>query len=268
MARYDHLPIYRAAFDLAVHLEQIVRHFDRYHKYTLGTDLRTGSRRILERIIEANESRERRLVLEQLRQDLERLKVLARLCHESGGFRSTRAYLYVAEQVVALARQNEGWLRSTAAPADLRHRDRSVVTDPGGAQGSATVTVAITTAGESPCQDRRVTCAAVGGGRRRSARPRADDRVRVQRLVHARAHGWPTVPARRPLPPGGVGRAVPRHRRSRRRDPRHGLGQRTRGIQLRGLCARPPGGPRHAAGRGARPRRARGEGRGRRGHSR
>lgn len=37
MARYDHLPIYRAAFDLAVHLEQIVRHFDRYHKYTLGT---------------------------------------------------------------------------------------------------------------------------------------------------------------------------------------------------------------------------------------
>ena len=52
MARYDHLPIYRGAFDLAVHLEQIVRHFDRYHKYTLGTDLRTGSRRILERIID------------------------------------------------------------------------------------------------------------------------------------------------------------------------------------------------------------------------
>jgi len=58
MARYNHLPIHRAAFDLAVHLEQIVRHFDRYHKYTLGTDLRTYSRRILERIIEANESRE------------------------------------------------------------------------------------------------------------------------------------------------------------------------------------------------------------------
>ncbi len=48
-------------------------HFDRYHKYTLGTDLRTHSRRILERITEANESRDRRPVLEQLRQDLERL---------------------------------------------------------------------------------------------------------------------------------------------------------------------------------------------------
>ena len=30
MARYEHLPIYRAGFDLAVHLEKVVRHFDRY----------------------------------------------------------------------------------------------------------------------------------------------------------------------------------------------------------------------------------------------
>ena len=56
MARYEHLPIYRAAFDLAVHLEKIVRSFSRYHKYTLGTELRDGSRRVLRRIIEANEA--------------------------------------------------------------------------------------------------------------------------------------------------------------------------------------------------------------------
>jgi hypothetical protein len=40
MARYDHLPIYRTAFDLAVQIEQIVRYFSRYHKYTLGVELR------------------------------------------------------------------------------------------------------------------------------------------------------------------------------------------------------------------------------------
>ena len=38
---------------------------------------------------------------------------MVRLCHESGGFASTRAYLYVAEQVVEISRQNEGWLRQT-----------------------------------------------------------------------------------------------------------------------------------------------------------
>ena len=34
MARYEHLPIYRAAFDLAVHVEKLVRGFSRYHEYS------------------------------------------------------------------------------------------------------------------------------------------------------------------------------------------------------------------------------------------
>ena len=86
MARYEHLPIYRTAFDLAVHIEGIVKQFSRYHKYTLGTQLRDGSRRIIERIIEANESHDRALLLEALRREIECFKVVARLCHESGGF--------------------------------------------------------------------------------------------------------------------------------------------------------------------------------------
>ena len=53
-AFYEHLPILRAAYDLAVHFEQIVRHFSRDHKYTLGTDLRDKSRKILEKIIAAS----------------------------------------------------------------------------------------------------------------------------------------------------------------------------------------------------------------------
>ena len=43
MARYEHLPIFREAYDLTVHIEKIVRNFSRYHKYTLGTDPSTGS---------------------------------------------------------------------------------------------------------------------------------------------------------------------------------------------------------------------------------
>ncbi len=108
MARYEHLPIYRPAFDLAVHIEKIVHNLNRCHKYTLGSELRNGSRGILERIIGANQSRDRDPVLEQLRHELEGFKVLARLCHESQGFSGTRAYLYVAEQVAGLSKQNEG----------------------------------------------------------------------------------------------------------------------------------------------------------------
>jgi len=40
MARYEHLPIYKAAMDLGVYLEGMVHNFSRYHNYTTGQDLR------------------------------------------------------------------------------------------------------------------------------------------------------------------------------------------------------------------------------------
>ncbi len=120
MARYDHVSIYKQAFDLAVHLEKVVRHFSRYHKYTLGTELRDCSRRVLRLIMTANSQRGavRRDTLLQLRQELEWFKVATRLCHESGGFAITNAYLYVSEQIVNMAKHNEGWLRKRVKGAD------------------------------------------------------------------------------------------------------------------------------------------------------
>ena len=46
MARYEHLPIYKAALDLTVHLEKLVAGFSRHHKYTLGTEMREGDVKI------------------------------------------------------------------------------------------------------------------------------------------------------------------------------------------------------------------------------
>ncbi|MCP4491570.1 MAG: hypothetical protein GY820_30325 [Gammaproteobacteria bacterium] len=54
MARYEHLPIYKKAMDLTIYFEKIVRNFSRYNKYTLGSDLREKSRKIVELIIKAN----------------------------------------------------------------------------------------------------------------------------------------------------------------------------------------------------------------------
>ena len=47
MARYEHLPIHKKAMDLAVYLKRIVRSCSRYHKYTLGSELRAKSREIV-----------------------------------------------------------------------------------------------------------------------------------------------------------------------------------------------------------------------------
>ena len=112
MARYEHLPIYKKAFDLAVYFEKVAAGFSRYHKYTLGTELRNRSREIVLSIIRANSSRDKTPHLMQLRNDLEELLLLVRLCKETKAFKSFKAFQFAAEEVTAVSRQNEGWLRA------------------------------------------------------------------------------------------------------------------------------------------------------------
>ena len=47
MAQYEHLPIFKKAYDLTLYFEKIVRNFSRYHKYSVGTELRQLSREVL-----------------------------------------------------------------------------------------------------------------------------------------------------------------------------------------------------------------------------
>ena len=111
MARYEHLPIYKKAMDLTVYFEKIVRSFSRYNKYTLGSELREKSRQIVELIIKANSTKERLPFLLELRERLEGLKVLIRICKEVKAFHSFNSFVYASDLVVDISRQNEGWIR-------------------------------------------------------------------------------------------------------------------------------------------------------------
>src|SRR5665647_975768 len=111
MARYEHLPIYKQAMDLTVYVEKIVRNFSRYHKYTLGSELRGKSREIVELIIRANSATEQLSLLLELRQSLEALQVLIRICKEVRAFHSLNSFVHSSGLVVDLSRQNEGWIK-------------------------------------------------------------------------------------------------------------------------------------------------------------
>ena len=111
MARYEHLPIYKKAMDLTIYFEKIVRNFSRYHKYTLGSELREKGREIVELIIKANSTKDRLPVLLELRGRLEGLKVLIRICKEVKAFHNFNSFVYSSNLVVDLSRQNEGWIK-------------------------------------------------------------------------------------------------------------------------------------------------------------
>jgi hypothetical protein len=63
MAQYEHLPIYKKAYDLTLYFEKIVRNFSRYDKYTIGTDLRQLSREVLRLIRRANDAEDKAALL-------------------------------------------------------------------------------------------------------------------------------------------------------------------------------------------------------------
>ena len=98
MARYEHLPIYRDALNLAVHFEKIVANFSRYHKYTLGTELRNASRQAVKMVIHANNQTDKLQALQELREHLEELLLLIRLGKEVQAFKSFNAYSQVVDR--------------------------------------------------------------------------------------------------------------------------------------------------------------------------
>jgi hypothetical protein len=112
MAQTEHLLIYKAAYDLCLYLEQVVHQFSRYHKYTLGADLRDSAGRALRLVVRANARRDRAPVLLELREELEELKVLLRLGQDVKAFVNFNSFEHAITQVVEIAKQNEGWLKS------------------------------------------------------------------------------------------------------------------------------------------------------------
>lgn len=98
MARYEHLPIYKQAMDVAIHVEKVVAGFSRYHKYTLGTDLRNQSRAIVAQITRANAEHDKAPALRALRGQLDELFILIRLAKEVQAFKSFAVYQFTVEQ--------------------------------------------------------------------------------------------------------------------------------------------------------------------------
>jgi hypothetical protein len=112
MARYEHLPIYKRSFELAVRIEKVVAGFAKRHKYGLGTRLQTAAQDVLCTVIRAQntEGAQRVEELEKLRVEVEVLKNLLALAKEVEAFKSFDAYMATARMAVDVGRQGEGWL--------------------------------------------------------------------------------------------------------------------------------------------------------------
>lgn len=109
---YENLPVYKKALELTVYFEKLVRGFDRYHKYTLGSELRNLSREILVLIAEANVKVQRVDCLTKAIEKLKKLKVLIHVAKEVKAFNSFKSFEFSTKETINVLKQCEGWLKS------------------------------------------------------------------------------------------------------------------------------------------------------------
>jgi hypothetical protein len=122
MAHYRHLPVWKAALDLAVHLEHAVRRFPRYHKYTLGSELRQTAQRLCRLVARANDARDaaRATALDELVSAVEEMKTLLTLAQEVKAFANFNEFAGATELVVSLGKQSGGWRRRVRPEASAQ----------------------------------------------------------------------------------------------------------------------------------------------------
>jgi len=109
---YDSLPIFKSALDLVVYMETIVEKFDKYHRYTLGEDLRVYSKALLFLIQRANMSENRMQSLIKLRDKCEEVKMLIRVTQELRVFKGFKQFEHCAKLSHEVCRQAQAWLNA------------------------------------------------------------------------------------------------------------------------------------------------------------
>lgn len=109
-ARYSG-QVYKSSYDLCLYLEQVVARFSRTHRYSIGADLREGARRVLRLVVRANARRDKVPVLLELREELEDLKVLVRLGHDTKAFANLKGFEHAMTLLSGIAKQTEEWLK-------------------------------------------------------------------------------------------------------------------------------------------------------------
>jgi len=112
------LPIWRDISRLLVLIEEAVRKFPRYHKYTLGSDLRRQAmnvHRLLVRALNA-QGPERPRQVERLNLAVDDLKLMIQLGKEIQAFQSFRQFEEIAELAVQVGRQSGLWRKRPPSP--------------------------------------------------------------------------------------------------------------------------------------------------------
>ena len=90
--------------------------FPKSQKFLLGDRIETGLLDVLDKLIEANYSREKLVLLRKANLQLEKIRYLLRIAYRMRCF-DVRKYEFCSKALVEIGRMTGGWIKSLQAPA-------------------------------------------------------------------------------------------------------------------------------------------------------
>jgi len=118
--RYRQLPLWRDASQFLLEVEQAVRRFPRYHKYTLGSELRRQAMqicRLVARAAQCAETAQRERLVESLVWQVEDAKMSVQLAKELQAFCSPPVRTGAGTGRMVLGKQSGGWWKRARSAA-------------------------------------------------------------------------------------------------------------------------------------------------------
>ena len=112
MAVYNHLPVYKASYDLLVEIFGVTRHFTREYKYTLGESIKKEAIEMITNIYRANSSYDKRDKIQAARENIEVIRLYFRLVRDLGQI-SLKSFVEVNEKIEMVSKQLTGWGNSS-----------------------------------------------------------------------------------------------------------------------------------------------------------
>ena len=110
MARYSHLPIYRAMYAFVRSMFQVQQKLPQSLKFTLGQKVFDSSLRCLKGIVVANGSKNKTKILSELTLEIEVIWTYLRLLHDLRGISSGEFGVF-SEQLSEIGKQLSAWTK-------------------------------------------------------------------------------------------------------------------------------------------------------------
>ena len=118
MARYDHLPLFKATYNLCLEIYKVTANYSREYKFTLGETMKELSHDIVDTVIETNslENKNKTGNLYRLLIKIEKLRIYLRISCDLK-ILSPQSLGKSAEMIEDIRKQTGGWINYVSCSA-------------------------------------------------------------------------------------------------------------------------------------------------------